>query len=231
MAPETLLLALDTSTDRGALALARAAGGALEPLAEAEYEAEPGHAERLLPALDALFAGAGLRPATLGAIVVGLGPGSFSGLRAGVTTAKALGFATGARVTGVSGLAALAAASGASEGLVVALLDARRDEVFAAAYRAGAWLEPVEAPRLLSIAGARQWLASLPVAPTLVGTGAPLVAPGTPPGHARPPALALAALGALGAALLAGGGPHPPVEPLYVRPPNATLPAPPAARR
>lgn len=224
MAPATLLLALDTSTDRGALALARwREGGGLEPLAARDYEASPGHAECLLPALDALLRGAGVGPGDLGAIAVGVGPGSFSGLRVGVTTAKALAFAGGARVVGVSGLAALAAASGATEGLVVALLDARRDEAFAAAYRPGAWLEPAEPPRLLSLDEARRWVRSLPGPLTLVGTGAPLIDPGAASGPSHPPAAALAALGA---ALLARGE-GAPVEPLYVRPPNATPPAPP----
>ncbi|HEU4532867.1 MAG TPA: tRNA (adenosine(37)-N6)-threonylcarbamoyltransferase complex dimerization subunit type 1 TsaB [Polyangiaceae bacterium] len=225
MAPDALLLALDTSTDRGSVALVRLRGdGALETVAASEYEAEPGHAERLLPALDALFAGAGLRPGALGAVAVGVGPGSFSGLRVGVTTAKALGLAVGARVVGVVGLAALAAASGASEGLVVALLDARRGEVFAAAYRAGAWLEPAEPPRLLALDEARRWAASLPGPLTLVGEGAPLVDPAAARAPAFPPALAVASLGV--ALLARGDDASVAVEPLYVRPPNATLPAP-----
>ncbi|HEU4405530.1 MAG TPA: tRNA (adenosine(37)-N6)-threonylcarbamoyltransferase complex dimerization subunit type 1 TsaB [Polyangiaceae bacterium] len=224
MASEATLLALDTSTDRGSVALARAGeGGRLEALAAHDYDAEPGHAERLLPAIDALFRGTGLGLGGLSAIAVGVGPGSFSGLRVGVTTAKALGFAGGVRVVGVSGLAALAAASGAGAGLVVALLDARRDEAFAAAYRAGDWLEPAEPPRLLSLDEARRWVGSLPGPRTLVGSGAPLVDPAAAAGPAHPPALAIAALAA---ALLARGGDPLPTEPLYVRPPNATPPRP-----
>jgi tRNA threonylcarbamoyladenosine biosynthesis protein TsaB len=231
MNSDALLLALDTSTDRGSLALVRAREGAVvEALASFDYDAEPGHAERLLPALDAIVEAAGLGPRAalaggLDAIAVGVGPGSFSGLRVGITTAKALAFAGRARVVGVCGLAALAAASGAREGLVVALLDARRDEAFAAAYRAGAWLDPAEPPRLLSTAEARCWVASLPGPLTIVGTGAPLVGDGAPSaGPAFPPALAIAELAA---ARLARGEVFADVEPLYVRPPNATLPRPP----
>jgi tRNA threonylcarbamoyl adenosine modification protein YeaZ len=225
MAPAAILLAFDTSTDRGSVALVRAReDGGVDPIAEHDYDAEPGHAERLLPAIDALLKGAGLGPGGVSVVAVGLGPGSFSGLRGGVTTAKALAFAGGARVVGVSGLATLAAASGARAGLVVALLDARRDEAFAAAYRAGDWLDPAEPPRLLSLADARRWVASLPGPLTLVGSGAPLVDPAAASGPAHPPALALAGLAA---ALLARGGALAPVEPLYVRPPNATPPRPP----
>lgn len=224
MAPDAPMLAFDTSTDRGSVALVRLRGAEIEMIASREYEAEPGHAERLLPAIDEICRGAGLGPAGLSVVAVGVGPGSFSGLRVGVTTAKALAFAGGARVVGVSGLAALAAASGAREGLVVALLDARRDEAFAAAYRVGDWLDPAEPPRLLALAEARRWVGSLPGPLTLVGSGASLIDPSVATSPTHPPALTLAALAA---ALLVRGDAPPSVEPLYVRPPNATLPRPP----
>jgi tRNA threonylcarbamoyladenosine biosynthesis protein TsaB len=77
---------------------------------------------------DAMLAAAGLRPADLGGVAVGIGPGSFTGIRMALATARALSFALGIPVAGVSTLAALAA--GAPGALPV--IDAKRREVFAA---------------------------------------------------------------------------------------------------
>jgi len=75
---------------------------------------------------DAMLAAAGLRPADLGGVAVGIGPGSFTGIRMALATARALSFALGIPVAGVSTLAALAA--GAPGALPV--IDAKRREVF-----------------------------------------------------------------------------------------------------
>lgn len=94
----------------------------------AQASADDGRAaQRALVLVDEVLARAGCAPAELSQIVVGCGPGSFTGLRIGIATARGLGLGLGVLCTGVSTLAALAAA--APGGL--ALIDARRGELFA----------------------------------------------------------------------------------------------------
>ena len=85
-----------------------------------------------MPAVARVLAEAGLAYADLGAIAVGVGPGTFTGLRIGVATARALGSSAGLQLRPVSSLAALAAGIDAEPTLAV--IDARRGEVFAALY-------------------------------------------------------------------------------------------------
>lgn len=104
----------------------------------------------MLEAAHGLLSAAGLRARDVEGIVVGVGPGGFTGLRIGLATALGLGQALGVPVTGASSLEALALglAEGEPEGTLVApVLDARRRELYAAAYRArGEGLEEVVAP-------------------------------------------------------------------------------------
>ncbi|HEX2102094.1 MAG TPA: tRNA (adenosine(37)-N6)-threonylcarbamoyltransferase complex dimerization subunit type 1 TsaB [Solirubrobacteraceae bacterium] len=96
----------------------------------------PGHASQLLPLARALLDRAGLTFADVARIGVGVGPGTFTGLRIGVATARALAQGSGAELAAVSTLRALAEGAG-HDGPVLAVLDARRGEAFAAAYRGG----------------------------------------------------------------------------------------------
>jgi tRNA threonylcarbamoyladenosine biosynthesis protein TsaB len=129
----TALLAFDTATPDTVVAL-HAAGREPAELRHAPAPGErPGHAAELLPLAGSLLAAAGLRFADVTRIGVGVGPGTFTGLRIGVATARALAQASGADVCPVSTLRALAAASG-HDGPVLAVLDARRGEAFAAAF-------------------------------------------------------------------------------------------------
>jgi tRNA threonylcarbamoyladenosine biosynthesis protein TsaB len=96
-----------------------------------------GHRADLLVLIDAVCRAAGVTPAELDAVAIGAGPGSFTGLRIGMATAKGIAFAAGTPLWAVSTLAALAHArlTAHPDGLVVAVLDARRGEVYAGAYR------------------------------------------------------------------------------------------------
>jgi tRNA threonylcarbamoyladenosine biosynthesis protein TsaB len=131
-----VILGLDTATPATAVAVLPADGEPVELRHEPAPGERPGHAAQLLPlaqrALDAL----GATFADVRRIGVGVGPGTFTGLRIGVATARALAQATGAEVAAVSTLEALAAAA-ATDRAVLAVLDARRGEAYAAAFRDG----------------------------------------------------------------------------------------------
>ena len=131
-----MILGLDTATPATAVAVLPDGGEPVELRHEPAPGERPGHAVQLLPlarrALDALGAGFG----DVRRIGVGVGPGTFTGLRIGVATARALAQATGAEVAAVSTLEALAAAADGDRA-VLAVLDARRGEAYAAAFRDG----------------------------------------------------------------------------------------------
>jgi tRNA threonylcarbamoyladenosine biosynthesis protein TsaB len=112
----------------------------------------------------ALLADTGRTFADVDRIAVGVGPGSFTGLRIGIATARALAQARGLPLVGVSSLEALARGA-AGDLVVLAVLDARRGEVFAAA--AG-----VLAPSALAPEALADWVRALGSAPLAVGDGA-----------------------------------------------------------
>jgi tRNA threonylcarbamoyl adenosine modification protein YeaZ len=146
-----LVLALDTSTPAVTAGLVR--DGAL--VAERVESDGRKHGELLMPAVQAVCAEAGVTLREVDAVVVGAGPGPFTGLRVGMVTAAALGDALGIPVHGVCSLDAIAAAvvaPGPLTGNLLVATDARRREVYWAAYEAeGARLSgpTVESPDAL----------------------------------------------------------------------------------
>lgn len=178
-----LIMALDTSV--GACGVALADG----PCILVEYSENTGHnhSVRLLPLAAAALAAAGRNKGELRGLAVTAGPGSFTGLRIGLTTAKALAVALGTPLAAVPTLEALAYQAGPRPGIVVPVLHARR-RVYAALYR---WEE--EAPRLLRgpvAAEPAAWLREL--APLqeevyFVGDGVPAVQQAAADGSAVPP--------------------------------------------
>jgi tRNA threonylcarbamoyl adenosine modification protein YeaZ len=126
-----LVLALDTATPTLVVGVARwAAGQDIEVLAERAVPSGNRHAELLTPAVRDVLADAGLAMAGLDAIVTGLGPGPYTGLRVGVVSAAALGDARGLPVLGVCTHDAI------GSGARTVVTDARRKEVYWAAYSA-----------------------------------------------------------------------------------------------
>ncbi len=133
-----IVLGFDTATPGTAVGLRLADGTVLEDYDYPSAGERPGHTTRLLPLADGLLAQAGLQWDALERIAVGVGPGTFTGLRIGVATARGLAQSLGVELVGVSTLRALAAAAWASaeEGwdAVLAVIDARRGEAFVGAY-------------------------------------------------------------------------------------------------
>ncbi len=125
-----LVLALDTATPTLVAGVARRADGAVEVLAQRAVPSGNRHAELLVPAVQEALAAAGVTLADVGAVVAGLGPGPFTGLRVGVVTAAALADARGIPAVGVCSLDAV------GSGPRTVVTDARRKEVYWAAYDA-----------------------------------------------------------------------------------------------
>jgi tRNA threonylcarbamoyl adenosine modification protein YeaZ len=128
-----LVVVLDTATPAITAAVA-AVTGTVEILAERVTVDARAHGELLAPHLDAVLREAGVRPRDLAAVVAGVGPGPFTGLRVGLVTAAALADATNLPRYGVSTLDAL---GWAAPGRVLVATDARRREVYWAAYDNG----------------------------------------------------------------------------------------------
>jgi len=127
---QPLLLALETSTRTASAALLRGE----ELIAEETGRPDRGAAESLLPAVDSVLRKGGVDVSQLDALAVSIGPGSFTGLRVGLATAKGLAFGSARPVVPVPTLAALACTAPRSDLPVVPLLDARRGEVYAGVF-------------------------------------------------------------------------------------------------
>ncbi len=145
-----LVLAIDTSTP--AVTAGVVADGEL--LAEQVSVDARAHAERITPNVLAALADAGRSMADLDAVVVGCGPGPFTGLRVGMATASAYGHALGIPVYGVCSLDAI---GGLNSGEVLVVTDARRREIYWARYRDGVRTAgpAVSAPADVDAAGAQ----------------------------------------------------------------------------
>jgi tRNA threonylcarbamoyladenosine biosynthesis protein TsaB len=155
------LLAIDTAGPR--LQLALRLDDRVDVLAE---EMPTGQAERLFPAIDALLARSGIRYADLTRIAVTTGPGSFTGVRIGLSAARGLGLALGIPVVGVPTLLALSLVAECDP--VAVLLDARRDEAYFQSF-SGPGI-PVGAPALLPMDEARR---RVPAGTALLTSSAP----------------------------------------------------------
>lgn len=139
------VLGIDTSTMTGGAALVE--DGNL--LGEYVLSIRTTHSERLLPAVERLLEDAGVAVKDLEAVAVTVGPGSFTGIRIGVATAKGFAYALQKKLIGVSTLEAFACQFQAFPGIVVPMIDSRRSEVYAQAFHGGAslagpWAEPLQ---------------------------------------------------------------------------------------
>ncbi len=143
-APAGPVLALDAATEVGSVAV----GDGDRLLAEVVVNVGPGHSSALLPAVDAALRGAGVERSALAAVVVGSGPGSFTGLRIAAATAKGIVRALGIPLYAYPSLLATAGACWGADRPVCAIFDARRRDVYAGCWRLGETAEetmPIEA--------------------------------------------------------------------------------------
>jgi tRNA threonylcarbamoyladenosine biosynthesis protein TsaB len=165
-----LLLALETATSATSVALLRGE----ELIAEETGAVGATAAESVLPAVDAALRRAGAGVSDLEGFAISIGPGSFTGLRVGLATLKGLAFGSARLVAPVSTLAALACTAPRRDLPAVPLLDARRGEVYAAAFDLA---EPLPRPTLdEGVYTPAELAARLPPRCLLVGEGVALCA-------------------------------------------------------
>lgn len=214
------VLAIDTALEAcSAAVLDTIAGGirASETLAMSR-----GHAEALLPLVARTMDQAAIDFSELDRIAVTTGPGSYTGLRVGISAARGIALAAGKAAIGLSTLASLAAPLIAEDDTthVVAAIDARHDHVYLQIFGTGG--RTLVAPRIATL---RDALRAAIAGPTrIIGSGAPLLAKEWPK-DAEPPLLVdarsapdIAWVARLGAAAAEGYGPP---KPLYLRAPDA----------
>jgi tRNA threonylcarbamoyl adenosine modification protein YeaZ len=221
-----LVLALDTATPAVTAGVVEVTAKATATRSVRVTHDARKHGELLMPGVLAACAEAGVALPDVDAVVVGAGPGPFTGLRVGMVTAAALGDALGVAVHGVCSLDAIAAevVDGALDesadpgGPLLVVTDARRREVYWAAYDGGRRISGphVEAPAALAdrIPG----LGAVAAAGASAGVTGLRVLPPDAPG---PAGLVACALDALRAGVRPG-----PLEPLYLRRPDAVAPGP-----
>lgn len=172
-----LVLGFDTATERCAIALGRWPEGAdVEPpevVAEYDFEAPRAAMSRLLPAVREMLESRKLDVADLGAVIVGRGPGSFTGVRIGVATAKGIAQGLSVPLYGTGTPDAVARRFLAYEGLLGVVGDAMRGEVYPTLFRCGSgWVERLGAYSVACPeAAARRWAETAEGPILLAGNG------------------------------------------------------------
>lgn len=213
-------MALETSTLAGGVALLDGE----RVIGEYILDVRITHSERLMPAVDRLLGDAGWAPASLEGLAVAIGPGSFTGLRIGLSAAKGLAWALGLSVAAVPTLDAMAASLPFAGLPVCPVLAARRNEVYCSLYRwdgAGMrreWDYLAVAPEALAERLTEPTIVLGELAQAVVSRHVRVVPP-----HRRLPSAA--AVGVLGLARFAAGDVVSAAElsPFYLRPPEAEL--------
>jgi tRNA threonylcarbamoyladenosine biosynthesis protein TsaB len=159
------ILALESSSNNGSIAVLE------DDCVLDESLLDPGQrtAQSFAPAIGRQLEAVGWRPEDIQMIAVTRGPGSFTGLRIGVTAAKTLAYAVGAEVLGVDTLQVIARQAPAVERPICVLADAQRQQVFAARFRRCGDALNRESPT--EIIGNDAWLAGLPADAMVIGPG------------------------------------------------------------
>ena len=215
------VLGVDTATAAVTAGIVELTGTDLRPLSVRVTKDPRKHAELLMPGVLGAAADAGVTLRELATVVVGTGPGPFTGLRVGMVTAAALGDALGVPVHGVCSLDAIARdVSPAPTGPFAVVTDARRREVYWAVYDP-AGRRRIAGPAVLAPAALIERLAEAGVTAAAGGsaglTGLPVLDPAGP---------SPSGLVAVAAPALRSGTEPAPLEPLYLRRPDAVEPGP-----
>ena len=224
---DILILAIETATGCGGVSLTK--GGVDEGRVLAEYTLQPEitHSRRLLGSVGAMMEAAGVGWGDLDAVAVSLGPGSFTGLRIGMAAAKGIAMGANLPLLGVPTLDGLAAQATPTELPLCCLLDARKQQVYAAFYsfKAGRCLRTSD----FMVVSAEQLAQRIQAQTLVVGPGIN-ACQATLAGHplARLASAGLlhpraAFIGYVGAAMLAQGQGNDDLVPLYVRASEAEL--------
>ncbi len=161
-----IILSIDTSTPSASAAIVD--DGRI--LAECMLSGQKNHSERLLQIVDRLFDWTGIARESIDCIAVSVGPGSFTGLRVGISTAQGLAFALDKPLAGVPTLEVVASQATGGDGFVSPMIDARKQQVYASLYRStGGVLEQVQPATVLDPVA---WVESLTQPAVLIGAGA-----------------------------------------------------------
>jgi tRNA threonylcarbamoyladenosine biosynthesis protein TsaB len=218
-----LILAIDTALDACAAAVLDTEAGNV--IAQESQVMKRGHAEALMPLIGRVMREAGTSFAALDRIVVTTGPGSFTGLRVGLSAARGIALAANKPAVGVTTLAAYAApvVSQNAEHAVISVIDARHDHVYfqVVSGNGSALVRPKVAPIAEALSGSHLGT------PHLVGNAAKMLAERWPTDTVPPfkidalPAPDIAWVGWLGAAVNPNTAP---ARPLYLRAPDAKPP-------
>lgn len=217
------VLAFDTSLGAVSVAVGRTGPDGATLLHEAYEERAVGHAERLMPMIDACMKAAGMSFSEIDRIAVTVGPGTFTGVRTCISAARALALATGAIVVGMTSLAVIAHRTYREQR---ARVGARPLTVVVDAHRGGFYLQTFAGPDLATLSAAsvapvddvRREIETFGSA--IVGSGVPLLGPFE--GSPAPLVLDTLQPHARSLCLLAGTlQPEARIKPLYLRPPDA----------
>jgi tRNA threonylcarbamoyladenosine biosynthesis protein TsaB len=226
-ATDPIVLAIDTAGSACSAALT--GGGAV--LAADRLEMRHGHGEALLPMIDRVTTRAGLQPTQFHTIAVTIGPGGFTGIRAGLAAAHGIALATSANLIGISSFAAVVSLLGETAGAPrLVALDSRREDLYVQLFAAADG--PLAEPAAVLPAGLGDYLAGAglpPNAPLLICGDAAAAASAALVGRegvtlARDSAPDARGVAAAALRVLRDGGAIAPARPLYLRPPDVTQP-------
>lgn len=219
-----VVVGFDTATADTAVCVARDGDVLHEELLGLAPDGSPRHSTALLAEVERAVTATGGWGA-VDAIAVGLGPGSFTGVRIGLATARGLAASTGLPATGVCTLDAIGRAlAETTDNGGLAVLDARRGEVFAALYGAGG--DRLWEPLVADSAGLLERLSGLSEAPLAVGSGAlrfrhELASQGVDIPDDADPVHRVAARHICALAIATANRDGGQLEPIYLRPPDA----------
>lgn len=213
-----VVLAFDTAGSACSAALGR--GDAV--LARERREMRHGHAEALLPMIDRVAAAAGLAANEIDIVAVTVGPGGFTGIRAGLAAAHGLALAMGARLVGISSFAAVAGAIAESGPRLLVALDSRREDFYVQLFDERQ--EPIGDPAAVSPDALSAWVGDGEL--MIAGDAAEAAAAALGPRRWTQtlPDSAPDALGVLAALRRWPERADPAARPLYLRPPDVSFP-------